>query len=556
MNAIRLILFITFIPMLIVSIPAVAMAQSEPTTVYDVDTFFRPARDGFSFENYRNHVCIDKQCQSTYPVVNLTGTEIRRLFSDIVCRTIDGYNRCDLYTVVRQWMNTINRAMDYGHCEGMAVLSSLMYSGVIDPIHYGAETVFDLRLEDNLPLQKEIAYWYATQSLIEEPVYESDPVSQLKMLIRSFQESPGSPMLIGMYRDGHADGHAVLAYAIDARENHTYHIMVYDSNFPGEERFISVDVSDNSWAYKTKLINDNALISYSGKGLNNPFQLYLSEERLGAYSCDFCPPEAQRYQDKPQDMATNIAISSDVNLFIETDEGKKMGYDWIDKKVYREIPDAEIHRTTGQTYARISNDIPYYLWLNRPESLDWSTFDVSIATPGSVLNLSNVLESYEFPNIIYRPTQLIDDEDFRFETFEIVAYPKYLPNVGLILSNRLGECFFDFSLSYEGNDDLSSKINVYILNGYSVGMFGIELYAAKNADVDLFKDAVFTIDSNFTCSSFNNRYHFSTEEQAPLQMKINSSLFLDFESWQNSGMLYITGDMDGDWTTETIRLIQ
>jgi hypothetical protein len=39
-------------------------------------------------------------------------------------------------------------------------------------------------------------------------------------------------------------------------------------------------------------------------------------------------------------------------------------------------------------------------------------------------------------------------------------------------------------------------------------------------------------------------------------MKINSSLFLDFESWQNSGMLYIMGDMDGDWTTETIRLIQ
>lgn len=535
---------------------ASASAQEPLPETYDVDTHFRPITDGFSFRNYRNLACYDDACSATYPVVNLTGNEIRRLFGDAVCRTIDGYNHCELYTVAQRWLSRLNQAMDYGHCEGMAVLSSLMYRGVISPSRYGGESASQLQLQDNLMLQKEIAYWYATQSFIDDLIYESDPVSQLKTLIRSFQENPRNPIPVGIYRQGHADGHTLLAYAIDAQDNHIYHIMVYDSNYPAEERFITVDVSDNSWHYQTRGVDDNRLISYSGKGLENPFQITPLEERLGVYACDFCPPDTRPIETIGTELATNIAVNSDVNLFIENESGLKTGLDWTDQKVYREIPDLEIHRFSGQTSARIADDIPYYLWLNQPDKLEWSTFDISITSPGSVLNLSNVLESYEFPNLIYKPARLSDKNEHRFESFEIVAYPKYLPKVGLILSNRLGECFFDFELSYEGDLDLSSKIDIYVLNGYSAGVFGIVLYAAKNAEISLFKDAEFTINGRFSCSSFDNEYHFNTEDQDPLRMKINSSLFIDFENWQNSGMLYINGDMDGDWIIETIRLIQ
>ena len=78
------------------------------------DLGFRPAVNGFSFENYSDET----------QVQNLTAVEVRRLFGDQVCATLaDG--RCVLTPPGQQWMEQINGDMTGGHCEGMAVLSLL-----------------------------------------------------------------------------------------------------------------------------------------------------------------------------------------------------------------------------------------------------------------------------------------------------------------------------------------------------------------------------------------------------------------------------------------------
>jgi len=59
-------------------------------------------------------------------------------------------------------MEWVNSTMEYGHCEGMAVLSILFQRGILNPADFGAARTRDLVLEGNQKLQREIAYWYAT----------------------------------------------------------------------------------------------------------------------------------------------------------------------------------------------------------------------------------------------------------------------------------------------------------------------------------------------------------------------------------------------------------
>ena len=47
---------------------------------YDVDSGFRPIKDGFSFVNYGEVGCSDPLCFREFPIVNLGVDEMVRLF--------------------------------------------------------------------------------------------------------------------------------------------------------------------------------------------------------------------------------------------------------------------------------------------------------------------------------------------------------------------------------------------------------------------------------------------------------------------------------------------
>jgi len=125
--------------------PSSDSAPSEAPAAGAADSGFRPERDGFGFENYGND-------SVSY---NLTPAELQRMFGDQVCAYLDG-DECTLTPPAKQWMNETNNYMDGGHCEGMAVLSSLMYYDYADPNNFGASTPNDLSLS-NAELQQEIA---------------------------------------------------------------------------------------------------------------------------------------------------------------------------------------------------------------------------------------------------------------------------------------------------------------------------------------------------------------------------------------------------------------
>src|SRR5687767_2281232 len=79
------------------------------------DLGFRPQTNGFGFPNY-----------GEAPVTNLTPDEVRRLFGDVICASIQG-DKCILTPPGEEFLEIVNGIMNNGHCEGMAVLSLLFF---------------------------------------------------------------------------------------------------------------------------------------------------------------------------------------------------------------------------------------------------------------------------------------------------------------------------------------------------------------------------------------------------------------------------------------------
>ncbi|HOG60448.1 MAG TPA: hypothetical protein PKX76_03960 [Flexilinea sp.] len=523
---------------------------------YDVDTGFRTEKDGFGFENYGNVGCLDKACQQTFPIENLTAVEMRRLFGDRVCRKIQTDGSCELYKVAELWMNKVNRAMSGGHCEGMAVLSTLFYAGVLDPNIFGSHSVNQLNLVGNTLLQREIAYWFATQWFMDDYMIEKDPVSQLKILISAYKENPRLLIPIAIYQRNYSKGHTVLAYAIEDKGNGIYWLEVYDSNYPNQEKHMIIDVSNNSWTYTTLSFPDRSEIVYEGIGNSNPFQLAPINSRLKQYVCDFCPVVSSAQITQPEPGFNRLTVDSGINVYIENPEGQKTGYDWKTGKTYAEIPDLEINRTMRQTSAQLPVNLPYYLWLNAPDLHSWATFDVSFTSQGTVLYLQNVLESYEYPNIIYKPGDSKQEENSNTETFEVVAFPDRLPTVQFVISNEQGECRFDLNILFKGMVDPNLKVDIQIFHNPKAGRFGINIYPAKDAETEQYLQTTFTISGDFYLYTDQDEKHIAINNETPIEMRVNGNISIDYQAWQKNGTFFINGDLDGDSIVEIAKEFQ
>jgi hypothetical protein len=108
---------------------------------------------GFAFENYGN--------EKNY--WQLTPTEVERMFGERVCLSKIN-DECILTPLGEQWMKQKNEIMGNGHCDGMAALSLLFYLNQLKVEDFGGSSVNSLQLEGNQRLQREIAYWWATQA--------------------------------------------------------------------------------------------------------------------------------------------------------------------------------------------------------------------------------------------------------------------------------------------------------------------------------------------------------------------------------------------------------
>ena len=241
---------------------------------------FEVPKHGFPFENYSN----------SQGYSNLTAAEVQRMFGDAACAKGSGPT-CTLTPPAEAWMKQQNEGMNGGHCEGMAVVALLLQQGKLDASKFGGASAAAMPIEGNEALQREIAYWFVTQSL--QPTYtqsfKAAPVDIVAKLREWFAAgSAAETYTIGVYKRGFQDGHAVTAVGLGDKPDGNVDILVYDNNYPNQVRAISVDMKANTWVYSGSPNPAQAEGRYEGDAESKTLEVTPTSARLQQQVCPFC----------------------------------------------------------------------------------------------------------------------------------------------------------------------------------------------------------------------------------------------------------------------------
>jgi hypothetical protein len=242
---------------------------AEEVKAESVATTMRPLSDGFAFPNFPSSVSVE-----TFDVNDLV-----TMFGGGVC--VDGKeDPCIPTAEAAAWARMVNQARASGHCEGLVVQSAVRFASAVNP-----KTV-------DLPNEGEVTHGiyraFATQFL-PEAQNETDEWAKKSLreianaLVESFKTG-SAQYTMGVYTE--KGGHAVLPYAIEFIDKDHALVQVYDSNWPGKNRYVELDLAKKQWQF-----------SFAGKDpANDPkawtggegwIDLTSLESRASA-TCPFC----------------------------------------------------------------------------------------------------------------------------------------------------------------------------------------------------------------------------------------------------------------------------
>ncbi|MFM7886337.1 MAG: hypothetical protein ACKPCM_06540 [Pseudanabaena sp.] len=294
------------------------------------DLGFRPATNGFSFENYGKDSSIK----------NLSPVEMQRMFGNQVCAT-SGEN-CILTPPAQLWMKEVNKSMNGGHCERMAALSMILYADKDKVSGFGNPP--DLALQGNEKLQREIAYWFATQyaqPTAKSEIKDKTPSELLDILLSTMKPNVriDETYTMGIYQAGFTGGHAITPYGVEDLGNGKYAVIVYDNNHPKVERKVEIDRNTNTWKYYAATNPDEPEATYIGDADTKTLTLTPTPPRYERQACNFCGDETSTENSSEKTVAKNgnigdgiapkfnqIFLEGDADLLI-TNGNQKIGYE-------------------------------------------------------------------------------------------------------------------------------------------------------------------------------------------------------------------------------------
>jgi hypothetical protein len=315
---------------------------------------FSPWTHGFKFRNYGRKPGVE----------NLGPAELRRMFGDVVCERIDTKG-CVLTPVAEDFMTTVNGRLGVGHCEGFATLSLLLHEGrLAAPKDFAlpgmsASKAFELELDGNERLQREIAYWSVVQFV--EPasraeIFTLSPSAVVATLRESFANRE-EKHTVAVYKSARVGGHSMVPFSVETRSGSLAWIHVYDSNFPGQDRHIEVDTAKDTWTYDTSRSPRRAPKPIGGTGADGTLTLTPLRARLEPLKCPFClpigePPAAPSDIDAGAPIVAaatrRIYLLGHADLLIEDPARRRLGY--VGGELLNEIP--------GSSYERPKTDQP------------------------------------------------------------------------------------------------------------------------------------------------------------------------------------------------------
>lgn len=377
---------------------------------------FDPKTDGFGFQNYgRKHDGSE----------DLDAADLIQMFgADKVCIEGSTAADCVLYETADQWREWRIEQMIGGHCEGFSVTTmrnwlELPFRGKVRPTQWQkeAEVTHDLELDGDLA--NYIAYYHTLQSLSEVSKFKSKtfkfkPTAIVKLLIESFQSKKEFYTLnIGMRDNGKwSRGHSILPYAIEDMGDGDYRILVYDNNFPGQTKYVTVEGATETWRYRTASDPDDTARDYVGSPKTESMSLSrMSDRNLRKFTCPFCEkPAASRAAAQNQ---TELGSAGDTgeeiyfsfggagDLLITDPASKQIGYDSKKKAEVNQISGAQIIYSDGGLDLNYSPEYalpydakakkPYQVTISGKDLAEEVNADLQIDAPGFVVGFEDIL---------------------------------------------------------------------------------------------------------------------------------------------------------------------
>ena len=235
------------------------------------DTGLAPNPNGFAFPNFGS---------AGSPEV-FGETDLVSMFGATPDICVDGVaDPCKPTAEAAAWARMVNDSRAAGHCEGFAVLAAARFSQAVKPN--------SVELLNQGDVTHGIMRAFATQFLKET----QDETNQwakksIKEKVAALEASFAKKIVgysLGVYTD--EGGHAVLPYAIEYETADLAKIKIYDSNWPGQDRFVKVDLAAGTWEFSFAGADPNNDPN-AWKGKSKDIDITSMDTRASA-TCPFC----------------------------------------------------------------------------------------------------------------------------------------------------------------------------------------------------------------------------------------------------------------------------
>jgi hypothetical protein len=371
---------------------------------------FDPKVDGFGFENYGNEGDWED---------DLTAADLIKLFgADEVCEEGSNENDCVLYETAQEWLNEQLKGMDGGHCEGMAVASLRFYEGKDfqgkkgpHSFQGGAESVFDLKR--NGSVRNYIAHYFVTQFLdeVSDPTRETSqkkPSEVLDLLVEEMKNGKDTSTL-GIYKlknGERADGHAITPIGVEEVGDDEYRILVYDNNYPGETKFITLNKKEDTWRYRTSTKPGEQEDDYEGDASSHTLELTSNSLRDPAepFQCPFGDESESKSNHaalrSSHTRLLGFAMEGQGDMLITDDTGKRVGFDFNSKKFVNEAPGSKVIFEKGGLHKNVPPEIempihgsnkPYTIAVSGKTLKHGVDADLVVDGPGFVVGFKHIM---------------------------------------------------------------------------------------------------------------------------------------------------------------------
>lgn len=374
---------------------------------------YDPKVEGYGFRNYGPYEGIESSLDA--------GDLIKMFGAENVCESGSTAEDCVLYEPAEEWLEQQFKMLSGGHCDGLAMTSlrfwlDLPFEGKTTPANWqsGAEKVSDLQKTD--ALANYVANVHAKQSLAE--IYEfrgenfkNKPSEILQMLIESMKDDAQDRLELAIYlrKDGRLTrGHAIVPYAIEDMGDGEYHILVYDSNYPGVSKYVELNAKEETWRYHTAANPTQTANDYVGDASTKSLTVQnLNARELDVYGCPFCPDSTEEAKlnhaapaKKTKEDQVGFIMDGEGEYMITDPNGKRIGFDFAKNAFINEIPEADIVPYMGGLdknvpaqyhLPRLKVTKPYTITVGSKGVNKEVDADVEMTGPGFVVGFEGVL---------------------------------------------------------------------------------------------------------------------------------------------------------------------